>query len=77
MNSFPPELVYVLLFGAVLLFQYLMKRFGPQEQQDSARQQDLPEIPGEVMESPAASPVFTRTIRSLLLIRAKRSRRSV
>ena len=59
MDSFPTELIYALIFGAILLLQYLMKRFGPQEQQDSARQQDLPEIPGEVMESPAASPVFS------------------
>ncbi len=29
MNSFPAELIYVLVFAAILLVQTLMKRFGP------------------------------------------------
>ena len=39
MNSLPTELIYVLAFAAVLLFQYLMKRFGPQQQPDEAPQE--------------------------------------
>ena len=30
MKGLPEELIYVLVFAAILLFQYLMKRFGPQ-----------------------------------------------
>ncbi len=41
MNSAPAELLYALLFGAVLLVQYLMKRFGGRPQPDDA----LPEAP--------------------------------
>ena len=33
MNSLPVELLYGLFFGVVLLVQYLMKRYGPQEQE--------------------------------------------
>ncbi len=52
MQSLPEGLVYVLLFGAVLLFQYLMKRFGPQAQapqvdpdlETHAQEQALPEV---------------------------------
>ena len=36
MNSFPTELIYVVAFAAVLLVQYLLKRFAPQEQYDDA-----------------------------------------
>ena len=61
MNSFPAELIYGLVFAAILLFQYLMKRFGPQEQQDSAQHEQLPEIPEHLMETetPTASSVFS------------------
>ena len=37
MKGLPQELIYALMFGAVLLLQYLMKRFGPQP--------ELPPIP--------------------------------
>lgn len=63
MNSFPTELIYVLVVAAIVLFQYMMKRFGQQqqqqqqEQQDSAQDERLAQIPEEVMETPAASPV--------------------
>ena len=66
MNSFPTELIYVLVFAAIMLFQYMIKRFGQQqqqqqqqqqEQQDSAQDERLAQIPEEVMETPAASPV--------------------
>lgn len=33
MNSAPTELLYVLLVAAVLLVQYLLKRFGPQPEE--------------------------------------------
>ena len=39
MNSAPAELLYALLFAAVLLVQYLMKRFGGQPQPDDALQE--------------------------------------
>lgn len=32
MQSLPEGLIYALIFGVVLLLQYLMKRFGPQPQ---------------------------------------------
>lgn len=41
MNSAPAELLYTLLFAAVLLVQYLMKRFGGRPRPDDA----LPEAP--------------------------------
>ena len=39
MNSAPAELLYALLFAAVLLVQYLMKRFGGRTQPDDALQE--------------------------------------
>jgi len=54
MKNIPVELIYVLVFGAIVLFQYMMKRLGQQEQQDSAQHEDLPQIPEEVTETPAA-----------------------
>ena len=54
MNSFPTELIYVLAFAAVLLVQYLMKRFGPQEPQDSAQDEYLPQGFEAAKEIPAA-----------------------
>ena len=57
MKGLPEELIYVLIFAAILLFQYLMKRFGQQQQQDSAQDERLAQIPEEVKETPAASPV--------------------
>lgn len=55
MNSLPTELIYVLAFAAVLLVQHLMKRFGPQEQQDSAQDEFLPQVFETMKEIPAAS----------------------
>ncbi len=57
MNGLPTELIYILIFAAVLLFQYAMKRFGPQEQRESAQDERLPKIPEAVEEAPAASSV--------------------
>lgn len=33
MERFPTELIYVLIFAAIVLFQYAMKRFAPQQQE--------------------------------------------
>jgi len=57
MKGLPEELIYGLVFAAILLFQYLMKRFGPQEQQDPAQHEPLPQIPEEVAKTPALSSV--------------------
>ena len=70
MKNIPEELIYVLIFGAILLFQYLMKRFGPQQQPDEAPQEAplpqekpaaqeefLPDIWGRAPAVPAVSPV--------------------
>lgn len=56
MKGIPEELLYVLMFLAVVLFQYLMKRFGPQAPEDPARDERLARIPEEVAElgTPAA-----------------------
>ena len=45
MKGLPDELIYALMFGAVLLLQYLMKRFGPQPE---------PEAPSMPQEEPDA-----------------------
>ena len=60
MDSLPPELLYALFFGAVLLFQYLMKRFGPQQQEQEQEQpppleESDPELPAREQ---APAPVF-------------------
>ncbi len=58
MKGLPAELIYVLVAGAVMLFPYLLKRFGPQEQ-DAAQPERLARISEEVKEAPAASSVST------------------
>ena len=45
MKGLPEELIYVLIFAAILLFQYVMKRFGPQQQQQSPQEEPVAEIP--------------------------------
>ena len=45
MESVPTELFYVLMILAILLFQYLMKRFGPQAPKDAAHDERLSQIP--------------------------------
>ena len=57
MKNIPAELLYVLMIAAIVLFQYLMKRFGPQEQQDPITQEDLPQLFEEVKETQATSSV--------------------
>lgn len=46
MKSFPPELIYVLIFGAILLFNYLVQKAAKRRQaelpQDERPQDELP-----------------------------------
>ena len=65
MHGFPTELIYVLIFAAILLFQYMMKRLGQQEPQESAQDERLPQIPEEVKETPAASSVSRASVDQL------------
>jgi hypothetical protein len=60
MESFPTELIYVLVFAAIVLVQYVMKRFGRQRQQ-AARDEPLPQMPKEVKKTPAAASVSSMT----------------
>lgn len=70
MDKLPAELIYVLVFVAIVLFQYMMKRFGPQPQPDEAPQEAplpqektaaqeefLPDIWGSATAAPAVLPV--------------------
>lgn len=47
MKGFPPELVYVLIFGAVLLFNFLMQKAAKRQQEEAARnapvEEEIPE----------------------------------
>ena len=54
MNGLPTELIYVLIFVAIVLFQYMTRRLGQQAQQESAQDEGLPQIPEEVEETPEA-----------------------
>ena len=55
MKNFPEELIYVLVIGAILLFQYVMKRFGPQP--PSPQDEPVPEIAAEERAAPDISPL--------------------
>ena len=54
MNGLPTELIYGLVFAAVLLLQYLLKRFGQPLLQDSAQPERLAQIPEEAKEAQVA-----------------------
>ena len=58
MKSVPEELLYVLMFLAIVLFQYLMKRFGPQAPPEPAWDERLEQIPEAPEDAPAASAAF-------------------
>ena len=87
MDRFPQELIYGLIFAAILLYQYLMKRFAPREQPQFPQDEQLEQIPEEAKETPAAFRVsgvaaghFGRTgapSASLPLARRRFSRRSL
>ncbi len=55
MKGLPEELVYALMFGVVLLLQYLMKRFGPQPEQRPTP----PDVPDAEVPAQAAVEVVT------------------
>jgi hypothetical protein len=59
MNSFPDELIYVLIFAAILPFlHYVVQRIRRRRQQSEAPQDEpLPEIWGRAPAIPAVSPV--------------------
>ena len=59
MKNLPEELIYVLIFAAILLFQYVMKRFGPQQQPQSPQDEPDPDIPEQAPAAPEISPVST------------------
>ena len=44
MKNLPEELIYGLIFGAILLVQYLMKRFVPQPQPSAPKEELASEI---------------------------------
>jgi hypothetical protein len=56
MKNLPPELVYGLIFVAILLFQYLTRKSRQQDQlqQESAPDEDLPQFAEEMEETTAA-----------------------
>jgi len=62
MNSFPEELLYVLIFAAVLLYSFVMKRFGPREQQAPAQDEQFSQFPEEVQETPVADSVSRASV---------------
>ena len=54
MKGIPEELLYVLIFMAVMLFQYLT-RVGAKAPEEPARDEDLSQILEEAEDTPAAS----------------------
>lgn len=59
MKDVPAELLYVLMFLAIVLFQYLMKRFGPQEPPEPAWDERLAQVSEASEDAPAAPAVST------------------
>jgi hypothetical protein len=57
MNSFPDELIYVLIFAAILLFLYVVQRIRRRQQSEAPQDEPLPEIWGRAPAIPAVSPV--------------------
>ena len=55
MQNVREGLIYVLLFGALLLVQYLIKRFGPQQQPQLPQDDPGREIPAQEQASLEAS----------------------
>jgi hypothetical protein len=43
MNNLPPELIYLLIFGAFALFQFLLKRFAKRRQSEALEEKPLPQ----------------------------------
>ncbi len=60
MKNIPEELLYVLMFAVIALLQYLMKRFGPQQQpQQLPQDEPEPEFPKQEQAAPETSWVST------------------
>ncbi len=57
MKGFPPELVYLLIFGAVLLFNFLMQKAARRQQEEAAKNAPVEEEIPEEEWNPA--PVIT------------------
>lgn len=57
MKSVPAELLYVLMFLAIMLFQYLVKRFGPQAPKEPAWDERLEQISEAQEHAPVAAAV--------------------
>jgi len=74
METFPEELIYILIFGAILLFQYVMQRFARRRQSEAPQEEPLPqeepipqeeplpEIWGRAPAIPAGSPVLVERV---------------
>ncbi len=56
MTNLPAELIYVLIFGVILVVQYLMKRFAPQPQPSSPQDESVAEIPEQEQAAPEDAP---------------------
>lgn len=58
MMNLPEELIYGLIFGAVLLFQYVMKRFAPKQKPQplSPQYETIPEIEEQQLAGLDSSP---------------------
>ena len=57
MTNLREGMIYVLIFAAMLLVQYLLKRFGPQRQPSSPQDDLVPEIAVQEKAAPDVSPV--------------------
>ena len=54
MKGIPEELLYVLVFLAIMLFQYLTRRFGPKAPEEPAWDERPSQVPEELEDTPAA-----------------------
>ena len=62
MKGFPVELVYLLIFGAVLLFNFLMQKAVKRQQEEAARNAPVEEeIAEEEWRAAPAAPALTLT----------------
>ena len=59
MKDLPTELIYGLGFAAIVLFQYVMKRF---EQRNPVQHAELEQAPEEVKVTPATSPISSISV---------------
>jgi len=62
MKEFPVELIYMLVFIGIVLFQYLMKRFAPPPPEEPAQQEQPAPPAEETDESPWGRPASRAAI---------------